>query len=121
VAITRPRWEEKIAHDSRPLHLKLDLKADELIRGRPAGLRAFAPGHFDVVLSNVGMAGMNGWDFIDRLRAVDRDVAVLFITGWGLREEERIRLARLRVHRCLFKPVRPDDLDTAIQEALRPA
>jgi CheY-like chemotaxis protein len=86
-----------------------------------AGLRAFAPGHFDVVLSNVGMAGMNGWDFIDRLRSVDRDVPVLFITGWGLREEERIRLARLRVHRCLFKPVRPDDLDTAIQEALRPA
>ncbi len=277
VAITRPRWEEKIAHDSRPLHLKLDLTADELIRGRPAGLgevvtnlilnamdampeggtllistrrrdrqvlirvtdtgigmpeavqrrifepffstkgeagsglglsmtysivrrhggdihvesepgkgttftlsfptaqptaettararpvtarrsarvlvvddepqvlstltellqssghavtaagsgaaglRAFAPGHFDVVLSNVGMAGMNGWDFIDRLRSVDRDVPVLFITGWGLREEERIRLARLRVHRCLFKPVRPDDLDTAIQEALRPA
>jgi PAS domain S-box-containing protein len=276
IAITRPRWEEKIAHDSRPLHLKLDLRADELIHGRPAGLgevmtnlilnamdampeggtllistrrrdqqvvvsvadtgigmpdtvrrrifepffstkgeagsglglamtysivrrhggdihvesepgkgttftlafptaqpaseesapvrrggarqtarvlvvddepqvldtltqliksaghtvtglgsgaaalRAYATGQFDVVLSNIGMAGMNGWDFVERLRALDRTVPVLFITGWGLREEERIRLARLRVHRCLFKPVRPEELDSAIQDALRP-
>ena len=277
VAITRPRWEEKIAHDSHPLNLKLDLRADDLIHGRPAGLgevvtnlilnamdampeggtlllatrrrdqqvvitvadtgvgmpeavqrrifepffstkgeagsglglsmtysivrrhggeihvesepgkgttftltfptarptteisapapraaarrsarvlivddepqvlatlteliesaghtvtatgsgaaalRAFAPAKFDVVLSNVGMAGMNGWDFAERLRAIDRAMPLLFLTGWGLREEERIRLARLRVHRCLFKPVRPEDLDAAIQDALRPA
>jgi CheY-like chemotaxis protein len=86
-----------------------------------AALRAFAPTRFDVVLSNVGMAGMNGWDFAERLRAIDREIPLLFITGWGLREEERIRLARLRVRRCLFKPVRPEDLDAAIQDALRPA
>src|SRR5205814_959683 len=67
-----------------------------------AALRVFAPTHFDVVLSNVGMAGMNGWDFAERLRAIDRQIPLLFITGWGLREEERIRLARLRVSRTLY-------------------
>src|SRR2546425_8322066 len=38
VAITRPRLEEKIAHDRRPLHLRLDVGTVESIHGRPAAL-----------------------------------------------------------------------------------
>src|SRR5207244_11760889 len=38
VAITPPRWEEKIAHDRRPLHLRLDVGTVESIHGRPAAL-----------------------------------------------------------------------------------
>jgi len=86
-----------------------------------AALDAYARGRFDVILTNVGMAGMNGWDFAERLRAIDPDVAVLFITGWGLREEDYARLNTLGVKRCLFKPVQPDELDSAIQSALHPA
>jgi len=83
-----------------------------------AALAAYAPGRYEVVLTNLGMAGMNGWEFAERLRAVDQNVAILFITGWGFREEDQGRLERLKVRRCLFKPVRPSDLDAAIQEAL---
>ncbi|HUF93526.1 MAG TPA: response regulator [Candidatus Limnocylindria bacterium] len=83
-----------------------------------AALDAYARGRFDVVLSNVGMAGMNGWDFAERLRAVDSAVPLLFITGWGMRDEETMRLSALNVRRCLFKPVRPEELDAAIQDAL---
>jgi DNA-binding response OmpR family regulator len=54
----------------------------------------------------------------ERLRAVDRAVPLLFITGWGLREEDHARLASLGIKRCLFKPVRPAELDAAIQAAL---
>jgi PAS domain S-box-containing protein len=81
-------------------------------------LELYAPGRFDVVLSNVGMAGMNGWELAGRLREIDTAVAVVFITGWGLREEDHARLVALKVHRCLFKPVRPTELDAAIQAAL---
>ena len=34
------------------------------------------------------------------------------------REEDQDRLDKLKVRRCLFKPVRPGDLDAAIQEVL---
>ncbi|MBI4593036.1 MAG: response regulator, partial [Candidatus Rokubacteria bacterium] len=85
----------------------------------PAALELYAPGRFDAVLTNLGMAGMNGWEVAERLRAVDRSVPLLFITGWGLREEDNARLNALRVHRCLFKPVRPAELDSAIQAAIR--
>ena len=83
-----------------------------------AALSAYAPDRFDVVLTNLGMAGMNGWEFAERLRAADRDVTLLFVTGWGLREEDYARLEELGVKRCLFKPVQPDELDGAIQSVL---
>jgi PAS domain S-box-containing protein len=85
------------------------------VQNGAAALERYAPGRFDVVLANVGMAPMNGWQFAERLRALDGSVALLFITGWGLREEDHARLAALRIASCLFKPVRPADLDAAIQ------
>jgi CheY-like chemotaxis protein/anti-sigma regulatory factor (Ser/Thr protein kinase) len=89
------------------------------VTGR-AALQEFAAGTFDVVVTNIGMAGMNGWELAERLRALDARLPLLFITGWGLREEDRARLAGLGVRRCLFKPVRPEDLDTALQDAVTP-
>ena len=86
--------------------------------GGAAALKIYTPGRYDVVMTNVGMAGMNGWEVTERVRALDARVPVVFITGWGLREEERARLSALRVQRCLFKPVRPDELDAAVQAAV---
>jgi PAS domain S-box-containing protein len=80
-------------------------------------LQDYTPGRFDIVVTNIGMAEMNGWEFAERLRALDARVPLLFITGWGLREEDYARLAGLGVRRCLFKPVRPEDLDAALQDA----
>jgi len=86
-----------------------------------AALNAYGPGRFDVLLTNLGMAGMNGWELAERLRRVDADIAILLITGWGLRDEEHGRLKTLKIRKCLFKPVRPGELDSAIQDALAPA
>jgi CheY-like chemotaxis protein len=83
-----------------------------------AALSTYARDRFDIVLTNLGMAGMNGWEFAERLRSADRDVTLMFVTGWGLREEDYARLEGLGVKRCLFKPVQPDELDGAIQSVL---
>jgi PAS domain S-box-containing protein len=88
------------------------------VAGGQAALAEFARGRFDAVISNLGMAGMNGWELAERLRAADPDVAILFVTGWGLREEEMTRMESLGVSRCLFKPVRPEELDAAVRAAL---
>ncbi|HET7343585.1 MAG TPA: response regulator [Methylomirabilota bacterium] len=84
----------------------------------PAALKDYGASRFDVVVTNIGMAEMNGWEFAERLRGLDARVPLLFITGWGLREEDHARLAGLGVRRCLFKPVRPDELDAALQDAV---
>ncbi|HEY3064938.1 MAG TPA: response regulator [Methylomirabilota bacterium] len=84
-------------------------------------MAAYKPGRYDIVLTNLGMAGMNGWEVAERVRNTDPSVPILFITGWGLRDDEHARLSSLGIHRCLFKPVRPRELDAAIQAALQRA
>jgi CheY-like chemotaxis protein len=81
-------------------------------------LELFAPGRYDVVLTDLGMGGMNGWQLVDRLRQVDRDVGMIFVTGWGLHERDLERLRELGVGHCLLKPARASELDAAVQEAL---
>jgi CheY-like chemotaxis protein len=87
-------------------------------RSGAEALAAYEVGRFEVVVTNLGMAGMNGWEVSERVRALDPHVAILLITGWGLRDEDHARVATLNIHRCLFKPVRPAELDAAIQAAL---
>jgi CheY-like chemotaxis protein len=81
-------------------------------------LRAFAPGQFDLVITNIGMVGMNGWELADRLRAIDADVPLVFITGWGMQEQDQARCRGLGISALLFKPVRPAELHTTVQNAL---
>jgi PAS domain S-box-containing protein len=89
------------------------------VPGGRAALAEFQPGRFDVVICNLGMAGMNGWEAAERLRAADPSVTILFVTGWGLREDEMSRMNELGVRRCLYKPVLPDELDAAVRDAIR--
>src|SRR6185369_10400407 len=87
------------------------------VSGGEGALAEFRPGAFDAVLCDLGMAGLNGWELAERVRALDREVAILFVTGWGLREEELSRVEALRIGRCLYKPVLPAELDEAVREA----
>ena len=88
------------------------------VAGGQAAIAEFSPLRFDTVISNLGMAGMSGWELVERLRDRDPDVPILIVTGWGLRDEELSRMESLRVSRCLFKPVRADELDAAVQACL---
>jgi PAS domain S-box-containing protein len=85
--------------------------------GREA-LRVFIPSGFDLVITNVGMPEMSGWDVAERLRAGDPHVPVIFITGWGLQEEDQARCRRLGISALLFKPVPPQELHRTVQVAL---
>ena len=84
----------------------------------PEALRVFVPSGFDLVITNVGMPEMSGWDVADRLRARDPNVPVIFITGWGLQEEDQARCRRLGISALLFKPVPPQELHRTVQVAL---
>ncbi len=79
---------------------------------------AYAPGKFDLVVSNIGMPGVNGWQVAERVRAIDPNVPMIFITGWGLTEKDRERCRSLGVRHWLFKPVKPSELHRTVQAVL---
>ena len=81
-------------------------------------LRVFVLGGFDLVMTNIGMAGHDGWELAERIRERDRQVPLIFITGWGLQEQDQARSRALGVSSLLFKPVRPAELHNAVQNAL---
>ncbi|HYB43130.1 MAG TPA: ATP-binding protein, partial [Candidatus Methylomirabilis sp.] len=84
----------------------------------PDALRLFRPGAFDLVLTNIAMAGMSGWELAEQVRADDPEVPLVFITGWGMQEQDQARCRGLGISALLFKPVRPDELHAAVQTAL---
>jgi PAS domain S-box-containing protein len=84
----------------------------------PEAIRVFVPSGFDLVITNVGMPEMSGWDVAEQLRARDPNVPVIFITGWGLQEEDQARCRRLGISALLFKPVPPPELHRKVQVAL---
>jgi signal transduction histidine kinase/CheY-like chemotaxis protein len=85
--------------------------------GGVEALLMFAPDTFDVVISDLGMPDMNGWDLLGQIKARDPQVPTILITGWGrqLNPEE----ARARgVDFIIEKPFDQDDLREVLAEAM---
>ena len=77
-------------------------------------LEAFAPGRFDLVITDVVMPGMNGPELVKRLREQDAHVAILFVTGYvGEGEKEDLIGCDL-----LRKPFTVKGLSAAVGAAL---
>jgi PAS domain S-box-containing protein len=67
----------------------------------------------DVIISDIGMRGENGYEFISRVRSLDPDaggrIPAIALTAYaGTRDRRRALLAGFQTH--LPKPVEPDDL-----------
>ncbi len=89
----------------------------EAVRSAEAALERFTPGSWDLVLTDLRLPGLSGWELADRLHAVDPVVPVAILTGWPPRSGERSaaeRGARFR----LVKPVDPEELLRTIAGAL---
>lgn len=84
-----------------------------------AALREFRPGRFDLVLTDLGMPGMNGWQLSQRLRESDGDVTIYFVTGWG-EELNADQVRRAGADGVIGKPFSIDDLDAVTRRAAEP-
>ena len=77
----------------------------------PAALAAFATSPPELVLLDIGMPGMDGYEVARRLRALDPEhrVSIVALTGWGQNEDRRLaREAGFDHH--LVKPANLDAL-----------
>jgi EAL domain-containing protein (putative c-di-GMP-specific phosphodiesterase class I)/ActR/RegA family two-component response regulator len=73
---------------------------------------------FDVVLSDIGMPGMNGIEFLLAVRRVDLDVPVVLMTG-APDVATATRAVEFGAMRYLVKPIDFDLLGTVLAQAVR--
>ncbi|HXG03539.1 MAG TPA: response regulator [Candidatus Binatia bacterium] len=72
---------------------------------------------FDLVLSDVSMPGLSGWEVATRLRRRFPDLRLGLVTGWGDRlDPAQVRAAGIQV--VIAKPFQAEDLLRGVAEAL---
>src|SRR5262249_22857809 len=62
--------------------------------GGVEALQMFMPDLFDVVISDLGMPDMNGWDLLAEIKQRDKRVPTVLITGWGRQMSDEDARAR---------------------------
>jgi PAS domain S-box-containing protein len=102
------------------LRMQLRLEGHEVHEAAdgPSGVAATAAVAPDVVLIDVGLPGLDGYEVARRIRTTPegKDVVLIALTGYGQAEDRRRALAAgFDVH--LTKPVVPDHLARAIANA----
>jgi signal transduction histidine kinase len=70
---------------------------------------------YKLIICDLGLPGMNGWEFIAKVRETDTYVPIIVLTGWGNEIGEE-RAKELDVQKVLAKPVSLEELMSTINE-----
>lgn len=80
------------------------------------GLELFQKSNFDMVITDLGMPEMSGWEVAERIKKINKTVSVVLLTGWALNlEAEKIK--ENGVDFTLQKPFNEENLYQLIQDA----
>lgn len=72
---------------------------------------------FDLVITDLGMPDMSGWELADGLRSLSPTTRVLMVSGWEL-DVDRTRLAEYNIREVLNKPFEIRALLDAVSRCL---
>lgn len=83
-------------------------------------LRLISTKHYDVIVSDIKLPGMNGLDLLRRIRSIRPQTPVVMMTGHG---DDTVRQAALSAGAVGFlqKPFDRDELVRQLQGALQPS
>jgi signal transduction histidine kinase len=80
------------------------------------GLEAFKKGSYEVLITDLGMPGVSGWEVINIARQIQPSVVVGIITGWDISEEEAKQKG---VDFLINKPFRADYVLQVVTNAVK--
>ena len=93
---------------------------DYQIEGASGGeeaLTKFQQDRFGLIVTDLGMAGMDGVALTEAIRELDKEAMVIWITAYGCRQFKE-QAERLGVARCLDKPVPLSRIRKVVRETL---
>lgn len=74
--------------------------------------------HFDVILSDIGMPDMDGFDLLDAVRQLDQHLPIVLLTG-DPTIGSAARALEVGAFRYVTKPVTPDEVSRVVEKAAR--
>ncbi len=80
------------------------------------GLEAFKEGGYEILITDLGMPGVSGWEVINIARQIQPGVVVGIITGWDISEEEAKQKG---VDFLINKPFRADYVLQVVTNAVK--
>jgi GAF domain-containing protein/CheY-like chemotaxis protein len=86
----------------------------------PTGVSRFREGPFDLVMTDLAMPGMSGWQVAQAVKQACPAVPVVLVTGWGV-ELSPEQLRAYGVDLVLSKPFRYDDVRAVVSGVRAPA
>ena len=81
------------------------------------GIELFRKQKPDVVITDLGMPGLSGWDVADKVKAFDPSIPVILFTGWGVKSDQT-EVHRQHVDRIISKPFKMEQILNLISELL---
>ncbi len=97
------------------LRFVLDADVDVAETGR-AGLALFGENTYDLVLTDLLMPGMKGWEVAEMVRRLDPTVKVVVLTGSA--DHVEVQRAAKAGFTVLAKPIHVQDFKRAIEQVL---
>jgi CheY-like chemotaxis protein len=111
--------DERAVRDILVRFLTFQGHAIETASDGPTGVERFTPGAFDLVITDLGMPGMSGWEVARAIKDQDPQVRVIMLTGWGDQlSPELIRSSG--IDRVVAKPVGFEEFMAVVGEVVRP-
>jgi len=82
------------------------------------GVERFKSGRFDLVITDLGMPKLSGWEVGKIVKGIDPHVPVAMITGWGV-EVQREKMAENGIDIILPKPFNFEQIGQTVARALQ--
>lgn len=100
----------------RPVGFDIEMRSDG-----PSGIAAARELMPDLIILDVGLPGLDGWEVLSRLRADENtaDLTVLILTAHA-QDETKARANADGADAFLSKPFRPNDLRVVAQQLIDP-
>ena len=102
----------------RDLYVEVLIMKGHTVSSFPSAEEALAEWKMDafkLIICDLGLPGMNGWEFISKIREMDSYIPIIILTGWGNEIGEE-RAKELDVQKVLAKPVSLEELLKTINE-----
>ncbi len=88
-----------------------------LARSGYEGISKFEKDDFDLVMTDLGMPGLSGWEVAERIRKKNKNIKIGFITGWNIRGEVD-KLRKLGINFVITKPFKVEDIVSVITKEI---